>query len=74
MAALAPYANLVARNIRLIKHKQTGQNRGFAFVQLPSPLVCVPSRRRNLLLRRARYTPRNGRTLGNMNMLSPTVK
>ncbi|KAJ8258600.1 hypothetical protein COCON_G00176120 [Conger conger] len=38
MAALAPYANLVARNIRLIKHKQTGQNRGFAFVQLPSPL------------------------------------
>ncbi|XP_035243959.1 RNA-binding protein 5-like [Anguilla anguilla] len=38
MAALAPYANLAARNIRLIKHKQTGQNRGFAFVQLPSPL------------------------------------
>ncbi|KAI1890909.1 hypothetical protein AGOR_G00158450 [Albula goreensis] len=38
MAALAPYANLSARNIRLIKHKQTGQNRGFAFVQLSSPL------------------------------------
>ncbi|KAJ8409357.1 hypothetical protein AAFF_G00235550 [Aldrovandia affinis] len=38
MAALAPYANLTARNVRLIKHKQTGQNRGFAFVQLSSPL------------------------------------
>ncbi|KAM6980713.1 RNA-binding protein 5 [Aplochiton taeniatus] len=38
MAALAPYANLSAGNIRLIKDKQTGQNRGFAFVQLSSPL------------------------------------
>lgn len=36
---LAPYANLSASNIRLIKDKQTGQNRGFAFVQLSSPLV-----------------------------------
>lgn len=39
MTALAPYANLSASNIRLIKDKQTGQNRGFAFVQLSSPLV-----------------------------------
>lgn len=39
MAALAPYANLSSNNIRLIKDKQTGQNRGFAFVQLSSPLV-----------------------------------
>ncbi|KAL0978746.1 hypothetical protein UPYG_G00174610 [Umbra pygmaea] len=38
MLALAPYANLSASNIRLIKDKQTGQNRGFAFVQLSSPL------------------------------------
>uniref|UniRef100_A0AAY4B191 RNA binding motif protein 5 n=1 Tax=Denticeps clupeoides TaxID=299321 RepID=A0AAY4B191_9TELE len=38
MSALAPYANLSAGNIRLIKDKQTGQNRGFAFVQLSSPL------------------------------------
>ncbi|XP_072540987.1 RNA-binding protein 5 [Salminus brasiliensis] len=38
MAALAPYANLSAGNIRLIKDKQTGHNRGFAFVQLSSPL------------------------------------
>ncbi|XP_029947556.1 RNA-binding protein 5 [Salarias fasciatus] len=38
MTALAPYANLAANNIRLIKDKQTGQNRGFAFVQLSSPL------------------------------------
>uniref|UniRef100_A0A8C4GW97 RNA binding motif protein 5 n=1 Tax=Dicentrarchus labrax TaxID=13489 RepID=A0A8C4GW97_DICLA len=37
---LASYANLSAGNIRLIKDKQTGQNRGFAFVQLSSPLVC----------------------------------
>lgn len=37
---LAPYANLSMGNIRLIKDKQTGQNRGFAFVQLSSPLVC----------------------------------
>ncbi|KAG7283246.1 hypothetical protein CRUP_004988 [Coryphaenoides rupestris] len=36
---LAPYANLSAGNIRLIKDKQTGQNRGFAFVQLSSPLL-----------------------------------
>lgn len=39
MSALAPYANLSSNNIRLIKDKQTGQNRGFAFVQLSSPLV-----------------------------------
>ncbi|KAM9483640.1 RNA-binding protein 5 isoform 2-T2 [Clarias gariepinus] len=38
MSALAPYANLSPSNIRLIKDKQTGQNRGFAFVQLSSPL------------------------------------
>ncbi|XP_057701177.1 RNA-binding protein 5 isoform X2 [Corythoichthys intestinalis] len=38
MNILAPYANLSANNIRLIKDKQTGQNRGFAFVQLSSPL------------------------------------
>ncbi|XP_056131329.1 RNA-binding protein 5 isoform X2 [Lampris incognitus] len=38
MTVLAPYANLSANNIRLIKDKQTGQNRGFAFVQLSSPL------------------------------------
>lgn len=42
MTALAPYANLTASNIRLIKDKQTGQNRGFAFVQLSSPLVMHP--------------------------------
>lgn len=36
---LSPYANLSSNNIRLIKDKQTGQNRGFAFVQLSSPLV-----------------------------------
>uniref|UniRef100_A0A7N9AXP0 RNA binding motif protein 5 n=1 Tax=Mastacembelus armatus TaxID=205130 RepID=A0A7N9AXP0_9TELE len=39
LTALAPYANLSSNNIRLIKDKQTGQNRGFAFVQLSSPLV-----------------------------------
>uniref|UniRef100_A0A3Q2Z3J7 RNA binding motif protein 5 n=1 Tax=Hippocampus comes TaxID=109280 RepID=A0A3Q2Z3J7_HIPCM len=38
MTVLAPYANLSPSNIRLIKDKQTGQNRGFAFVQLSSPL------------------------------------
>uniref|UniRef100_A0A1A7ZC14 RNA binding motif protein 5 n=1 Tax=Nothobranchius furzeri TaxID=105023 RepID=A0A1A7ZC14_NOTFU len=38
LSALAPYANLSSNNIRLIKDKQTGQNRGFAFVQLSSPL------------------------------------
>ncbi|XP_077385382.1 RNA-binding protein 5 isoform X1 [Festucalex cinctus] len=38
MTVLAPYANLSPNNIRLIKDKQTGQNRGFAFVQLSSPL------------------------------------
>ncbi|XP_034440422.1 RNA-binding protein 5 isoform X3 [Hippoglossus hippoglossus] len=38
MTAIAPYANLSSNNIRLIKDKQTGQNRGFAFVQLSSPL------------------------------------
>lgn len=37
---MAPHANLSAGNIRLIKDKQTGQNRGFAFVQLSSSLVC----------------------------------
>nr|XP_046239801.1 RNA-binding protein 5-B-like isoform X2 [Scatophagus argus] len=35
---LASYANLSAGNIRLIKDKQTGQNRGFGFVQLSTPL------------------------------------
>ena len=43
LAMLAPYAHLSAGNIRLIKDKQTGQNRGFAFVQLSSPLVCCYS-------------------------------
>lgn len=38
-AMLASYASLSAGNIRLIKDKQTGQNRGFAFVQFSSPLV-----------------------------------
>ncbi|XP_067094791.1 RNA-binding protein 5-like isoform X1 [Osmerus mordax] len=38
LTMLAPYAHLSAGNIRLIKDKQTGQNRGFAFVQLSSPL------------------------------------
>ncbi|XP_026204552.1 RNA-binding protein 5-like [Anabas testudineus] len=38
LSMLAPYANLSTGNIRLIKDKQTGQNRGFAFVQLSSPL------------------------------------
>ncbi|XP_074501370.1 RNA-binding protein 5 isoform X1 [Sebastes fasciatus] len=38
LTTLAPYANLSSNNIRLIKDKQTGQNRGFAFVQLSSPL------------------------------------
>uniref|UniRef100_A0A671K6P8 RNA-binding protein 5-B-like n=1 Tax=Sinocyclocheilus anshuiensis TaxID=1608454 RepID=A0A671K6P8_9TELE len=38
LMALAPYANLSPGNIRLIKDKQTGQNRGFAFIQLASPL------------------------------------
>ncbi|XP_054472650.1 RNA-binding protein 5-B-like isoform X2 [Anoplopoma fimbria] len=38
LSTLAPYANLSSNNIRLIKDKQTGQNRGFAFVQLSSPL------------------------------------
>ncbi|XP_039548172.1 RNA-binding protein 5 isoform X2 [Pimephales promelas] len=38
LSALAPFANLSPGNIRLIKDKQTGQNRGFAFVQLASPL------------------------------------
>ena len=42
LTALAPYANLSSNNIRLIKDKQTGQNRGFAFVQLSSPLVKHP--------------------------------
>ncbi|KAM4721291.1 RNA-binding protein 5-like [Rhinophrynus dorsalis] len=38
LTALAPYVSLVVSNIRLIKDKQTQQNRGFAFVQLPSAL------------------------------------
>ncbi|XP_053577134.1 RNA-binding protein 5 isoform X2 [Bombina bombina] len=38
LAALSPYVSLVVSNIRLIKDKQTQQNRGFAFVQLPSAL------------------------------------
>ncbi|XP_053326352.1 RNA-binding protein 5 isoform X2 [Spea bombifrons] len=38
LSALAPYVSLVVSNIRLIKDKQTQQNRGFAFVQLPSAL------------------------------------
>lgn len=38
LSILASYANLSAGNVRLIKDKQTGQNRGFAFVQLSSPL------------------------------------
>ncbi|XP_072308556.1 RNA-binding protein 5 isoform X2 [Eucyclogobius newberryi] len=38
ISVVAPYANLSSNNIRLIKDKQTGQNRGFAFVQLASPL------------------------------------
>uniref|UniRef100_A0A6I8QLM1 RNA-binding protein 5 n=1 Tax=Xenopus tropicalis TaxID=8364 RepID=A0A6I8QLM1_XENTR len=38
LSALAPYVSLVVSNIRLIKDKQTQQNRGFAFVQLPSTL------------------------------------
>lgn len=39
LKALAPFANLSPCNIRLIKDKQTGHNRGFSFVQLSSPLV-----------------------------------
>lgn len=38
IAAFSPYAALSVGNIRLIKDKQTQQNRGFAFVQLPSAL------------------------------------
>ncbi|KAJ1109219.1 hypothetical protein NDU88_006582 [Pleurodeles waltl] len=38
MTALSPYASLAVGNIRLIKDKQTQQNRGFAFVQLASTL------------------------------------
>ncbi|XP_051932897.1 RNA-binding protein 5-B-like isoform X1 [Hippocampus zosterae] len=38
LKALAPFANLSPCNIRLIKDKQTGHNRGFSFVQLSSPL------------------------------------
>ncbi|XP_057194234.1 RNA-binding protein 5 isoform X2 [Triplophysa rosa] len=38
LTSLAPYANLSPGNIRLIKDKLTGHNRGFAFVQLSSPL------------------------------------
>lgn len=39
LTMLASYASLSAGNIRLIKDKQTGQKRGFAFVQFSSPLV-----------------------------------
>ncbi|KAM9408502.1 RNA-binding protein 5-like isoform 2-T2 [Pholidichthys leucotaenia] len=35
---LAPYVNLPTKNVRLIKDRRTGHNRGFAFVQLSSPL------------------------------------
>ncbi|XP_077385496.1 RNA-binding protein 5-like isoform X1 [Festucalex cinctus] len=38
LKVLAPFANLSPSNIRLIKDKQTGHNRGFSFVQLSSPL------------------------------------
>uniref|UniRef100_A0A8C0BZW6 RNA binding motif protein 5 n=1 Tax=Buteo japonicus TaxID=224669 RepID=A0A8C0BZW6_9AVES len=38
MTALSPYASLAVNNIRLIKDKQTQQNRGFAFVQLSSAM------------------------------------
>ncbi|KAJ0023789.1 hypothetical protein NQD34_003688, partial [Periophthalmus magnuspinnatus] len=38
LSLLSPFVNLNAGHIRLIKDKQTGQNRGFAFVQLSSPL------------------------------------
>uniref|UniRef100_A0A3P9KBY0 RNA binding motif protein 5 n=1 Tax=Oryzias latipes TaxID=8090 RepID=A0A3P9KBY0_ORYLA len=38
LTVLAPFANLSTSNVRLIKDKQTGQNRGFAFVQLSTPL------------------------------------
>lgn len=41
MTALSPYASLAVNNIRLIKDKQTQQNRGFAFVQLSSAMVRV---------------------------------
>lgn len=40
LTILAPFANLSTSNVRLIKDKQTRQNRGFAFVQLSTPLVC----------------------------------
>uniref|UniRef100_A0A8K9UDI3 RNA binding motif protein 5 n=1 Tax=Oncorhynchus mykiss TaxID=8022 RepID=A0A8K9UDI3_ONCMY len=39
LTALAPYANLSPSNIRLIKDKQTGQNRGFTFVQTSSDFI-----------------------------------
>lgn len=59
MTALAPYANLSTSNIRLIKDKQTGQNRGFTFVQLSSPLVCQPfSRALNILFGLSFFTER----------------
>ncbi|KAF6100864.1 RNA binding motif protein 5 [Phyllostomus discolor] len=38
MTALSPYASLAVNNIRLIKDRQTQQNRGFAFVQLSSAM------------------------------------
>lgn len=42
MTALSPYASLAVNNIRLIKDRQTQQNRGFAFVQLSSAMVRCP--------------------------------
>uniref|UniRef100_A0A8C3ABL9 RNA binding motif protein 5 n=1 Tax=Cyclopterus lumpus TaxID=8103 RepID=A0A8C3ABL9_CYCLU len=61
LTSLAPYANLSSNNIRLIKDKQTGQNRGFAFVQLSSPLVrhslaCTKEHSLHLLLFSAKTT------------------
>lgn len=44
MTALSPYASLAVNNIRLIKDKQTQQNRGFAFVQLSSAMRLASAR------------------------------
>lgn len=46
MTALSPYASLAVNNIRLIKDRQTQQNRGFAFVQLSSAMVRAPPSQR----------------------------
>uniref|UniRef100_A0AAY4AXK9 RNA binding motif protein 5 n=1 Tax=Denticeps clupeoides TaxID=299321 RepID=A0AAY4AXK9_9TELE len=64
MSALAPYANLSAGNIRLIKDKQTGQNRGFAFVQLSSPLVWVASQLLTILQGLQPPLKLDGKTIG----------